>query len=121
MFWRMSNANFRAPILSPQSSSRQRHPERAIGCFFTGTIFLMAKSRTSSRRKSSPTPVVKPRSLPPAKPVAADPQVDFLILSLMSAVVPMIESRCGTLNKRDQSTLKRQMEKAVREFVKGAK
>jgi len=55
------------------------------------------------------------------KPAAAKPstsahesQVDFLILSIMSAVVPMIESKCGTLNKRDQNTLKRHIEKAVR-------
>jgi hypothetical protein len=48
-------------------------------------------------------------------------QADFLVLSIMSAVVPMIEAKCGTLNKRDTNTLKRHVEKAVREFIKGAK
>jgi hypothetical protein len=46
-------------------------------------------------------------------------QVDFLILSIMSAVVPMIEAKCGELNKRDTNTLKRRIEKAVRSFVAG--
>ncbi len=57
-----------------------------------------------------------------ATPSASAPQsqVDFLILSIMSAVIPMIESKCGTLNKRDQNTLRRHIEKAVRGFV-GAK
>ena len=48
-------------------------------------------------------------------------QADFLVLSIMSAVVPMIEAKCGSLNKRDANTLKRQIEKSVREFIKGAK
>ena len=48
-----------------------------------------------------------------------NPQVDFLVLSIMSAVVPMIEAKCGTVNERDQNTLKRHVEKAVREFVRG--
>ncbi len=46
-----------------------------------------------------------------------DPQVDFLIMSIMSAVIPMIEAKCGEMNKRDQNTLKRRIEKAVRGFV----
>ncbi len=53
-----------------------------------------------------------------ASPSASDdPQVDFLILSIMAAVVPMIEAKCGGMNKRDQNTLKRHVEKAVRSFV----
>jgi hypothetical protein len=45
-----------------------------------------------------------------------DPQVEFLIMSIMSAVVPMIE---GEMNQRDRNTLKRRIEKAVRSFVGG--
>jgi hypothetical protein len=56
-----------------------------------------------------------------AAPGGDPSQADFLVLSIMSAVVPMIESKCGTLNKRDTNTLKRHIEKAVREFIKGAK
>jgi hypothetical protein len=48
---------------------------------------------------------------------AADPQVEFLILSIMSAVVPMIEAKCGAMNKRDRNTLQRRIEKAVRAFA----
>ena len=48
---------------------------------------------------------------------AAEPQVEFLVLSIMSAVVPIIETKCGEMNKRDQNTLRRKVEKAVREFV----
>ena len=54
-----------------------------------------------------------------AKKVAAEPQVEFLILSIMSAVVPMIEAKCGEMNKRDRNTLQRRIEKAVRSFVRG--
>jgi hypothetical protein len=39
------------------------------------------------------------------------------MLSIMSAVVPMIGARCGALNKCDTNTLKRRIEKAVRSFV----
>ena len=46
-------------------------------------------------------------------------QVDFLIMSIMAAVVPMIEAKCGEMNKRDQNTLNRHIEKAVRSFVGG--
>ena len=66
----------------------------------------------------------KPRGKPPPKSSPAspakasgDPQVDFLILSIMSAITPMIEARCGELNKRDKNTLRRHIEKAVRSFV----
>jgi hypothetical protein len=52
-----------------------------------------------------------------AKAPEKDSQADFLIMSIMSAVVPMIEAKCGTLNKRDANTLKRRIEKAVRLFV----
>jgi hypothetical protein len=45
--------------------------------------------------------------------------VDFLILSIMSAVVPMIEAKCGEMNKRDRNTLQRRIEKAVRSFIAG--
>ena len=55
------------------------------------------------------------------KPSSATPQVDFLIMSIMSAVVPMIEAKCGELNKRDRNTLQRRIEKAVRAFVGGSK
>ena len=81
---------------------------------------LMAKSRARRKPPAPPAPAgrVKLRSLPAARPAAPDPQIDFLILSLMSAIVPMIETRCGALNKRDQNTLKRHVEKAVREFVR---
>ena len=48
-----------------------------------------------------------------------DAQVEFLILSIMSAVVPMIEAKCGEINKRDRGTLQRRIEKAVRSFVAG--
>ena len=58
-----------------------------------------------------------PAKKPPAANPPATPQIDFLILSIMSAVIPMIEANCGTLNKRDQNTLKRHIEKAVRAFV----
>ena len=57
-----------------------------------------------------------PRNPPPSKP-----QLDFLILSIMSAVVPMIEAKCGELNKRDRGTLQRRIEKAVRAFVNPGK
>ena len=57
------------------------------------------------------------RSASPKQP--ANPQVDFLILSIMSAVVPMIEAKCGEMNKRDRNTLQRRIEKAVRLFVGG--
>lgn len=57
-----------------------------------------------------------PKNPPPSKP-----QVDFLILSIMSAVVPMIEAKCGELNKRDRGTLQRRIEKAVRAFVNPGK
>jgi hypothetical protein len=63
----------------------------------------------SSRRKSAPAARAAPAS-----------QADFLVLSIMSAVVPMIEARCGALNKRDRGTLQRHVEKAVRQFVAGA-
>ena len=60
----------------------------------------------------------------PASPAKSqpqiNPQVDFLILSIMSAVVPMIEAKCGEMNKRDRNTLQRRIEKAVRSFVGGA-
>ncbi len=81
----------------------------------------MAKSAKRSKREpTSSTPArVTLAGLPSAKKVENDPRVDFLILSLMSAVVPMIEAKCGTMNKRDQNTLKRQIEKAVRGFVGG--
>ena len=49
---------------------------------------------------------------------AGDAQVEFLVMSIMSAVIPMIESKCGSLNKRDQNTLKRHVEKAVRTFAR---
>ena len=52
-------------------------------------------------------------------PVDRAAQVDFLILSIMSAVVPMIEAKCGEMNKRDRGTLQRHIEKAVRSFVAG--
>ena len=56
--------------------------------------------------------------MPAKKPhTAADPQVEFLILSIMSAVVPIIETKCGEMNKRDRNTLRRRIENAVREFV----
>ncbi len=64
--------------------------------------------------RKTPAPRVKLSSLPHAKPAGHDPSVDFLVMSLMSAIVPMIEAKCGTLNKRDQGTLKRHVEKAVR-------
>ena len=67
----------------------------------------MAKKRSSSAQTKSPHP-----------PAA---QVDFLILSIMSAVVPMIEAKCGLMNKRDRNTLQRHIEKAVRSFVGGAR
>jgi hypothetical protein len=54
-----------------------------------------------------------------AKTSAHASQADFLVMSFMSAVVPMIKAKCGTLNKRDANTLKRRIEKVVREFVKG--
>lgn len=57
-----------------------------------------------------------PKNPPPSKP-----QLDFLILSIMSAVVPMIEAKCGELNKRDRGTLQRRIEKAVRAFVNPGK
>jgi hypothetical protein len=47
-------------------------------------------------------------------------QSDFLVLAIMSAVVPMIEAKCGTLNERDTNTLKRRIEKTVRQFIEGA-
>ena len=56
-----------------------------------------------------------------AKKTPKGSQADFLVLSIMSAVVPMIEAKCGTLNKRGANTLKRHVEKAVRELVQGAK
>jgi hypothetical protein len=46
-----------------------------------------------------------------------NPQVEFLIMSIMSAVVPMIEAKCGVINQRDRNTLQRRIEKAVRPFV----
>ena len=70
----------------------------------------------------------KPRGKPPPKSspapaanVSTNAQVDFLILSIMSAITPMIEARCGELNKRDKNTLRRRIEKAVRSFVGRAK
>ena len=59
--------------------------------------------------------------MPRTKPTTTDnaAQVDFLIMSIMAAVVPMIEAKCGQMNKRDQNTLKRHVEKAVRSFVGG--
>ena len=42
-------------------------------------------------------------------------------MSIMSAVVPIIEDKCGTMNKRDRGTLQRRIENAVRAFVRGAK
>jgi hypothetical protein len=42
-------------------------------------------------------------------------------MSMMAAVVPMIEAKCGALNKRDANMLKRRIEKAVRSFVQGTK
>ena len=47
-------------------------------------------------------------------------QVEFLIISIMSAVVPMIEANCGEMKKRDRNTLKRRIEKAVRSFIAGS-
>ena len=38
----------------------------------------------------------------------------------MSAVVPMIEAKCGEMNKRDRGTLRRHIEKAVRQFIRDA-
>jgi hypothetical protein len=46
-------------------------------------------------------------------------QVDFLILSILSAVVPMIEAKCGAMNRRGRNALQRRIEKAVRSFVAG--
>jgi hypothetical protein len=51
---------------------------------------------------------------------ADDSHAEFLVLALMSAIVPIIEARCGALNKRDVNTLKRHVEKAVRQFIQGA-
>jgi hypothetical protein len=45
-------------------------------------------------------------------------QAAFLVTSVMSAVVPMIEAKCGAMNKRDRGTLQRHVEKAVRAFVR---
>jgi hypothetical protein len=42
-------------------------------------------------------------------------------MSIMSAVVPIIEGKCGAMNKRHRGTLQRRIEKAVRAFIRGAK
>jgi hypothetical protein len=61
-----------------------------------------------------------PDRAPPPPPPDHAAQVEFLIMSIMSAVVPMIEAKCGEMNKRDRSTLQRRLEKAVRSFVAGS-
>jgi hypothetical protein len=53
----------------------------------------------------------------PAKAKARDAQADFLVMSIVAAVTPTIEAKCGELSKRDLNTLKRRIEKAVRQFV----
>jgi len=63
----------------------------------------------------------KPPDSPAAASAARTSQGDFLVLSIMFAVVPMIEAKCGTMNKRDRNTLQRHIEKAVRSFIQGAK
>ena len=40
-------------------------------------------------------------------------EVEFLIMSIMSAVVPMIEAKRGELEKRDRNRLMRRIDKAV--------
>jgi hypothetical protein len=51
------------------------------------------------------------------KKAGTSPHIDFLILSIVSAVVPRSEAKCEVMIKRDQGTLKRQVEKAVRSFA----
>ncbi len=73
------------------------------------------------RKRSHPASASESVS-PSAQPApAAASQADFLVLSIMSAVVPMIEAKCGAMNKRDRNTLQRHVEKAVRQFIRGAK
>lgn len=43
---------------------------------------------------------------------------DLLINALMDLVIDMVEAKCSKLNKRDQNTLKRRIQKAVESFVK---
>src|SRR5438552_2199838 len=51
---------------------------------------------------------------PPSRSSASsEPQAEFLIMSIMSAVVPMIEANCGTMNQRDHNTLGRRIDLMV--------
>ena len=85
--------------------------------------------RAAGRALSSPTMAKKPAraaasaaAAPVPRNDAADtPEAGFLVMSIMSAVVPMIEAKCGQMNKRDRGTLQRRIEKAVRGFIRGAK
>ena len=83
-------------------------PKRA-----TNRAAAAAAAAAASSSTAAPTRAAAAATRAPA------PQVDFLILSIMSAVVPMIEAKCGEMNTRDRNTLKRRIEKAVRSFVAG--
>src|SRR5687768_4246777 len=91
-----------AKVNPPSHTSRRRLP-----------FPLMPKRKSAGRASHSPAKSADKT----AATSAQSAQVDFLILSIMSAVVPMIEAKCGTMNMRDQNTLERHVETAVRQFV----
>ena len=73
-------------------------------------------------RSTSPTPAGVPvRMTSPGSSVKAADAYSMIEAMpwIMSAVVPMIEAKCGEMNKRDRNTLQRRIEKAVRSFVAG--
>lgn len=78
-------------------------------------------ARTQPRQVAKPrkphapvAPAARPRGVKPAR---EDAQVHFLIMSIMSAVVQMVEAKCAKLTSREQKTLQRHIEKAINGFV----
>ena len=54
-----------------------------------------------------------------AEKVNQTAEAEFLVIAIVEAVVPIIETKCGELSKRDRSALKRRVDKAVRSFIAG--
>src|SRR5690348_1368453 len=77
----------------------------AVACAVTTNASSVARTHRSTRVAYHEGMARKPAAAAHAS------QADFLVLSLMSAIVPMIEAKCGALNKRDTNTLKRHVEK----------
>ena len=52
-----------------------------------------------------------------SRKTSANPQVQFLVMSLTNVVTETVEAKCQTLTPRERKTLERRILKAVQMFV----